>query len=231
MYCIKCGIKLSDTEKQCPLCGTVPFHPQLEMDDGEALYPENKYPKAQPKPLLFLIVVSTMFIVSLAVTLLCDLQINRTVTWSGLVAGALLIGYIIFIFPLWFRRPNPVIIAPCVFVATGLYLAYINYYCKGDWFLGFAFPLVGGIALITCSVITLLRYLRRGKLFIFAGAFFAMAGMMFPMEILINITFHRPEFVFWSLYPITALSIFGAMLIFLALFRPAREAMERKFFV
>ncbi len=231
MYCIKCGIKLSDTEKQCPLCGTVPFHPQLERDEGEALYPENKYPKAQPKPLLFLIVVSTMFIVSLAVTLLCDLQINRAITWSGLVAGALLIGYIIFIFPLWFRRPNPVIIAPCVFAATGLYLAYINYYCNGDWFLGFAFPLVGGIALITCSVITLLRYLRRGKLFVFAGAFFAMAGMMFPMEILINITFHRPEFVFWSLYPITALSIFGAMLLFIALFRPAREAMERKFFV
>jgi hypothetical protein len=35
----------------------------------------------------------------------------------------------------------------------------------------------------------------------------------------------------WSLYPLTALVLLGGMLIFLAICRPARETMERKFFL
>ena len=31
MYCIKCGVELADTEKQCPLCGTLVYHPELEQ--------------------------------------------------------------------------------------------------------------------------------------------------------------------------------------------------------
>ena len=29
MYCIKCGVELADSEKKCPLCGTVVFNPEL----------------------------------------------------------------------------------------------------------------------------------------------------------------------------------------------------------
>ena len=45
MYCVKCGVKLEDTEKMCPLCGTVVFHPDIKRDEVERLYPENNYPK------------------------------------------------------------------------------------------------------------------------------------------------------------------------------------------
>ena len=37
MYCIQCGVKLADTEKQCPLCGTVVFHPDLPRPEAEPL--------------------------------------------------------------------------------------------------------------------------------------------------------------------------------------------------
>jgi hypothetical protein len=47
MYCVKCGVKLEDTEKMCPLCGTMVFHPDIKRDDVERLYPENNYPKQQ----------------------------------------------------------------------------------------------------------------------------------------------------------------------------------------
>ena len=35
MYCIKCGVELSDSEEKCPLCGTVVFHPYIKRPDGE----------------------------------------------------------------------------------------------------------------------------------------------------------------------------------------------------
>ena len=40
MYCINCGVKLADSEKRCPLCGTVPYHPDIVRQEGEALLSE-----------------------------------------------------------------------------------------------------------------------------------------------------------------------------------------------
>ena len=49
MYCINCGVKLSDTEKKCPLCGTEVYHPTLKQGDASPLYPKNRNPKLQAK--------------------------------------------------------------------------------------------------------------------------------------------------------------------------------------
>lgn len=232
MYCVKCGVKLGDAEKKCPLCNTVPFHPEIERKTTEASYPENSYPRQQQvSPLVALIIVSTMCLIPFIVTLLCDLQVNRSITWSGYVMGALIVGYVIFILPFWFKKPNPVVFVPCGFAVVGLYVAYINYACDGNWFLSFAFPLIGGVALVVTAVVVLVKYLKRGRLFVFGGAILALGAMSFPMEILINVTFGTDKFYFWSLYPISVSVILGGLLIFLAAYKPARELMERKFFV
>ncbi len=231
MYCINCGVKLEDTEKVCPLCGTVPFHPDIKRNEAESLYPENRFPKHQMNTLAVMVMVTTMFIIPFIITLLCDLQINREVTWSGYVMGALLVAYVTVILPLWFRRPNPVIFVPCGFVSVGLYLWYINFAVGGDWFLGFAFPMVGGVGIIVTAVVALLRYVKKGKLYIFGGAALALGAFMPVLELLINITFSRQRFAFWSIYPLAAMIIMGGMLIFLAINRNVRESMERKFFI
>jgi hypothetical protein len=165
------------------------------------------------------------------IVLLCDWQISGTVTWSGYVIGALLLGYVALILPSWFRRPNPVIFVPCTFFAAGVYLAYINLVTDGNWFLTLALPITGGIGLIVTAVVTLTRYIRRGRLFIFGGAFMLLGAFMLPIELLVVYTFAAPTFVGWSLYPLVSLMILGGMLIFLGICRPARENMERKFFI
>ena len=231
MYCINCGVKLADTEHRCPLCGTEVFHPELLRKEVEPLYPEHREPAPQVNSRAAQIVWTTMVLIALLTTLLCDLQINGTVTWSGFVAGALGMGYVILILPFWFRKPNPVIFVPCGFAAVGLYLLYINFAVGGSWFLSFAFPVTGYVGLVVTAVVVLLKYLSRGRLYIFGGAMMALGAFMPLMEFLICITFDRPRFVGWSLYPFIALVLLGAMLIFLAIYRPARETMERKFFL
>ena len=52
MYCIQCGVQLSDTEKKCPLCGTVVFHPELKQPDASPLYPEDRYPARRGRPFM-----------------------------------------------------------------------------------------------------------------------------------------------------------------------------------
>lgn len=231
MYCIKCGVQLADTEKQCPLCGTRVFHPELEQAKASPLYPRKKYPIAQASPRAALVIVSAAFLLPMLITLLCDLQFNDRVTWCGYVIGALIMAYEMFVLPAWFKKPNPVIFVPCAFAALILYLLYINAATGGQWFLSFAFPVTGGITLIVTAVVVLMRYVPRGALYIFGGAFIALGVFMPVVEFLLDITFTAPKFIGWSMYPLVTFALLGGVLIFLAVNRPARETMERKFFI
>ena len=47
MYCIHCGVELSDSETVCPLCGTRVFHPDLPRQQGEPPFPPE--PSAHPE--------------------------------------------------------------------------------------------------------------------------------------------------------------------------------------
>ena len=230
MYCIHCGVKLADSEKKCPLCGTVPYHPEIPREPGEPLYPAHHYPATEVSPRAAQRVLLFLFVLPMIVTLLVDLRISHTVTWSGYVIGALFVSYVVLCLPGWFRKPNPVIFVPCGFVALGLYLLYIDLATGGGWFLSFAFPVTGGVALIVTAVVTLLRYVRGGRLYIFGGAIMALGAMMLLVEFLVVLTFDV-RFIGWSIYPLAVLAAIGGFLIYLAIDRPAREMFERKLFI
>ena len=230
MYCINCGVKLADTEKICPLCGVVVFHPDLTQGEGQHLYPPHRDPAPQVNSRVVQIVLTTAFLIPILITLLCDLRFNRAITWSGYVTGGLLTCYVLML-PMWFRRPNPVVFLPCDFLCIGAYLLYIDLVTEGSWFLSFALPVVGALGATVTAAVALLRYLRRGRLYIFGGTSVALGGFMLLVEFLLCITFPGVPFVGWSLFPLVILVLLGLMLIFLALCRPARETMERKFFL
>lgn len=229
MYCIKCGVKLADTETKCPLCHTVVCHPDFKQTAERPLYPSHTMPPSSARSQALNGAIIILFCIPLLVCFFADLSLDGKLEWFGYVAGALLVAYVAFALPLWFRKPNPVIFVPCSFVAVALYLLYINLATGGSWFLGFALPVVGGIGLITCTVVTLMYYLRRGRLYILGGAFMALGGFMLLVEFLVKMTFDLP-FIGWSLYPLCVLLLFGSLLIYLAINSAAREMMERKLF-
>ncbi|MBQ6839532.1 MAG: hypothetical protein IJO45_02445 [Oscillospiraceae bacterium] len=229
MYCIQCGVRLADTESKCPLCQTRVYHPEIHRPQVQPLYPQNEYPSDTRSSRALPISLTVLCITAALVVLLCDLQLHRKVTWSGYVIGALVIFYVALALPLWFRRPNPVIFTPCTFAAVAVYLLYIDLMTAGSWFLTFAFPVTGGVGLILTAMVTLLRYVHRGKLYIAGGGFLASGTFMVLIEFLLKHTFGT-AFIGWSLYPLTALVLLGGFLIFLGICRPAREAMERKVF-
>ncbi len=231
MYCINCGVKLSDTEKACPLCGTTVYHPELTQKSEEPLYPQNCYPKPRANSKGGQIVMITVFLLPLIITVLCDLQVSGRITWSGYVIGALLLCYELLVLPTWFQKPNPAIFVPCGFAAVALYLLYIDLATQGGWFVSFALPVTGIFCLVITAVVTLLQYVPKGALYILGGAAVALGAAMPLMGFLLNLTFFYPHFALWSLYPLTALVLLGGMLIFLAICRPARQTMERKFFI
>ena len=231
MYCAKCGVKLADTEESCPLCGTRAYHPDLPREAAPPSYPRGKYPARQPRSLVAQAVLTELFLLPCVVVLLVDLQFNGGVTWSGFAIGALIMAYVMMVLPLWFRRPNPVIFVPCGFAVIALYLLYIDLTVRGGWFLPFALPLTGGVCAIVTAVVALVKYAKKGYLFIFGGASIALGGMLLLSEFLLKLTFGIHRFIGWSLYPLAALVLLGGLLIFLGINRNAREVMERKLFI
>ena len=231
MYCINCGVQLADSQKKCPLCGTTVFHPEVPQPSGDPLYPEGRYPGSKVNRRNVMAIVTAIFLLPLFVTLQIDLQITDSVTWSGYVAGAILLSYIVIILPLWFRKPNPLVFVPCDFAALALYLLYINLVNHGIWFLSLALPLVGGLGILVTAVVILVRCLRRGLLYIFGGASLALGAFMPLVEYLIERTFDLPKFYGWSIYPLIVLALLGGVLLFLGTSATARETMERKLFI
>lgn len=228
MYCANCGVKLADTEKACPLCRTQAYHPAISRPETDPLYPPVK-PKASGNGAAALSgALLIVFAIPLLTCLVSDLQ-DGVLSWFFIVGGALALAYVILALPWWFKRPNPVIFVPCDFAAVLAYLLYLNVAMEGDWFLTFALPVAGGLGVVVSTVITLLRYLRGGRLYIFGGAFMALGGMVLLTEMLLTVTFGLP-FVSWSFYPLGVLVLLGGLLIYLGINRTAREMMERKLF-
>ena len=229
MYCIKCGVKLAETEQKCPLCNTVVYHPELERTAARPLYPSDNLPKNSSGSKVLNGAVIILFLIPLLVCLAADLLLDGKVEWFGYVAGALVVTYVAFALPRWFAKPMDVVFVPCSFAAVGAYLFYINFAVEGNWFWRFALPVVGGIGVMTCTIVILFHYLRRGKLYILGGAFVALGLFMLLIEFLLGIAFSL-SFIGWSIYPLVVLGLFGCLLIYLAINGAAREMIERKLF-
>ena len=231
MYCVKCGVALADTEKQCPLCNTLVYHPDIPREDAEPLYPHDSMPPKQPHPWGILLVVSILFLLPMTICLTADLSINGQLNWSGYVIGVLLMSYTILVLPSWFRKPNPVIFTPIGFAAIALFLLYVCLATGGSWFLPFAFPVTGFLCLLVTAVVVLCRYTRKGLLYVFGGASLAMGGFMVLLEFLLHITFGLPGIGTWSFYPMFVFALLGITLILIAIVPSFRESLSKKFFV
>ena len=232
MYCIKCGVELADSERVCPLCGTRVFHPDLPCGQGEPPYPPDEHPRHEEVSRIgVMFVVSVCMLLPAVISVLCDWRINGRITWSGFAVGGLVLLYILAALPMWFKRPDPVIFVPVDFVAVGLYLLYINFATGGHWFLSFAFPVTGAIGLLVSAAVALTYYLRGGYLYIYGGMLILGGGLAVLIEFLINLTFQIHETLFWSFYPMVAGIVLGLMLIVIAICKPLRESLRRKFFL
>ena len=231
MYCVKCGVELADSEKKCPLCGTPVFHPDIERKPAEPPFPPDRRHAENVSRVGILFVLTVLFVLPAAICLLCDWRINGGIVWSGYAAGGIALLYILVLLPMWFRHPNPVIFVPVDFAAIGLYLLYIDLATGGHWFLSFAFPVTGAIGVLVTAVVALTRYLHAGYLYIYGGGLILGGALAMLIEFLLNLTFQVHETFFWSFYPLVAGVLLGLMLIVIAVCKPLRESLRKKFFL
>ncbi len=227
MYCAKCGVKLADTEKRCPLCGTEAYHPEIERPEVDPLYPKDFVQKRELSKVTTHIIILTLFLIPILITLYCDLYINKAITWSAYTALSLSFLYIIMVLPYWFKKPTPAVFVPIDFLCVALMLHYINFATNGDWFLTLAFPIVLYLGITVTAFSVLLYYLKKGYLYVIGGFFIMLGLFMDIVELFLAITF-KTSFDGWSFYPMIPLVLIGLAMIAIAISRNARAILSRK---
>ena len=230
MYCVKCGVKLSEGQTVCPLCETKVYHPDIPVTE------ENTYPKIPFKSEEFnrkglMFVLTMIFLVPFILPVLLELGWHSDVSWSGYASGGTLIFYVAFVMPYWFKRPNPVIFTPITFaLAIGL-LLFICIETGGNWFMSFAFPVAGMLGIIVTAATAVLHYVKKGCLYTVGGTLIALGLWTVLLEFDIRTTFGVSTPFYWSLAPLTVLSVVGIMLIVIAIVKPLKESLRRIFFI
>ena len=229
MYCVKCGVELGEGERKCPLCLTPVYFPDLP--EPERAYPEFVNSKEEISTRGIYFILSMLMVIAAVISVVCDVTLYSSIVWSGYAVCGIALVYVIFVLPVWFIHRSPAIFLPLDFIAVGAYLLYVSLKTEGGWFLSFAFPIVGGVALIVCTVVILIYYLRCGRLYIFGGASIALAAFTVLIEFLIHLNFgitHSSLFI-WSLYPSLSLFLIGVMLIVIAIVKPFKESLKKIF--
>lgn len=229
MYCVKCGVRLTDGVQRCPLCQTPVWNPE-GTQEAEPTF-SDRYPlppKSRRYPILAFLTV-LLSAVSLTTLIFCLTVLHR-VSWSGFVMLGCALVYFAGIFPFWFERREPLIFVPLAFVLACGYLLYICLYTGGRWFLSFAFPVTMVVGALTTASVALFRFGKRRRLIKTGALLIAIGCSAMLVEFFEAITFGTRMFL-WSLYPVCAFSLIGLFLILCGLIPPWREAVERKLFL
>ncbi len=232
MYCARCGVELQKGAAACPLCGLRAYHPDITEQPEAPPYPRGELETVSHGGLLF--IANFLLAVVLVACLIVDLSLNASITWGGVAIAGLITGYIAVCLPLWFKRPNPVILFP-IAAAAGICLSlFLCIRFGGHWFMPFAFPVGGAALLIVEAVIVLTRHAvgtrKYRMLYIFGGAAIAVGGLCVLIEFLLKIAFGL-KMTWWSLYPLAVLFLFGMLLIIAGICRPLRRFLHKKLFI
>ena len=230
MYCIKCGVRLSDGQTVCPLCHTRVYHPELSEVEIPT-YPKRTFVSEEFNRKGLLFVITVLCLLPLLLPMTFELLWHGSVGWSGYVTGGVLLSYVWLILPCWFKRPNPTIFVPCGFAAAIVYLCYINLQTGGDWFLPFAFPVAGSLGVIVTAIVTLCHYFRGAGLYVFGGGLIGLGIWTVLIEFLIWVTFDHLGPIRWSMFSFLSLFVLGMMLIVISIVKPLKESLYKIFFI
>ena len=231
MYCVKCGVKLQEGVKACPLCGTPVWCPEAGEGAAPAAAYSDRYPVvSRQKRLTLLASLTVLLLAAVIACLVIALNTTGAMGWSFYVIVGTVAFYCICLLPFWFPHPHPMIFVPVAFLAACLLLFSICLYTGGRWFWSFAFPLTALLAALTIGAIALYRYVKRGTIFITGGLLLVIGGSCLLAEFFQHLTFHTPLFS-WSIYAASVFGFFGGFLILAGIIRPLREHLQRVFFI
>ena len=226
MYCYKCGVKLANSEKKCPLCNTkIP----VNSNQKEVLaYPKNIEEINNKVNISYLLRLSSLILVLISIIIvLCNLIVVGKVTWSIYVISSTvylccLLFFIsrrkIYISIFWSIVINEVFIFFIAFINNGI-----------DWYLMLAFPLIllsGLTSLFFYKILKLKKILR-----IISYSLVYISFSIVITEILIDLYKDNIINLSWSIISILPMVVIGLLLLIISFNDKLIDEIKRRIFI
>lgn len=228
-YCVNCGVKLAKSEKKCPLCNTKVINPNIKNNDFELAYPTavEMFNTLNHKFITFLIL--TILIGLTLITVLCDLIITGSISWSIYVIFSMLCvsSYLSFLL-----IRNIYISHTLVFISLELLLFVIAYLNNGmHWFVYLILPFL----LILWAYIMLCTFFirkRRTSLFrSFTICFSFSSVALIGIECSIDLFRFESINCTWSLYASLPILIISVLMFIISFNKRLLNEIKQRIFI
>ena len=235
-YCVHCGVRLGESEKRCPLCGTPVIDPL-----GESAAPVPRaYPVRGPEQELkrskrfFLSLFALILVSPSALCLMIDLLAGGRPSWSIYPASALFLLYIAIAVPIilpWERRPSVSLLLSfgVCFLTLSLFLFLVERRsASGQWFFPIALPAIAFFTILCALIALLYRRDRLNKLTLLAALFMAVAVECLLIEQLCSLALEGKTLLVWSPFAAGPCVFISLVLFFINGNHSVREEVRRR---
>ena len=230
-YCVHCGVRLGESERRCPLCGTPVLDP-LEPIPADA---PRAYPVRTPEQELkrnkrfILLLLALVLLLPAALCLVIDCLLGDGLLWSLYASGAMILLFITAAVPLVLPRYRAYAFVITAFISLNLYLWMVERVSGSvGWFLPIAFP---ALAVASGLLTGMILFFRRGglnKLTLAASALLAVAVECLVIEAFCILAQGAAMKFVWSPFVLAPCLFLSFSLFFINGNRAVREEVRRR---
>ena len=228
MYCYKCGVKISDAERKCPLCHTkMPYH---KLGNDKPSYSNKIDDIGRHIDFHYLARLILLILCFLGIiTFLCNYFINGKITWSIYVLSSIVYLSTQVSF-LYFKNK----FVPAILNLFGIeYLLFtIAYMTNGmNWYLYLVMP---NIFIIWLLIVLCIFFFRKKKRRLTRGTaviLLVISIILVVTEILVDLFRNNAVNLKWSLYASLPILIVSLIIFVISFNRRLIEEVKRRIFI
>lgn len=229
-YCVNCGVELSASATECPLCNTPVINPK-DLGGGRAEPPfprEKGQVETVKRKDLGLLVSAVVLATAVPCGLLNLLVFNKT-AWSLAVIGVCVILWVMLVPVVIYTKQSVYISILLDGLAIVVYLYMLAYMVHSDdWFWGLGVPIVLLLTVLAEIFTFCVRRLPRSFLTIALYVFTVLGIGCVGLEIMIDLYVTGKIAILWSAVVLTVCVIVDITIITVLSRRRLRNAVRRR---
>jgi len=189
-FCVNCGVKLGESECDCPLCECPvvnPMEPELLPENFERPYPKRRDTLKNIVDRKFIIsAISILYILPIILCLIIDIDLNSEITWSAISTVGIILCWTVIFLPFIVDKKFTSL---CITIDSALII--LLFYAIAwntnafNWILILAMPITAIIYIILILMIYFVKREILHDLYIGAFAFSAIGVFCIMTELLV----------------------------------------------
>lgn len=230
-YCVNCGVELGGSERSCPLCRTVVYNPNDKAEhDRDPRYPNVPVSGVKLHSRDLVLPIALLLLIPVIISIVCDFLTSERLSWSLFVASSIALTAVFMLPPLAQTRQRAL---PCVladWLATTLFIYFLDLHTPGKWFLPVGLPLCLVSGALVVTIAALFVYVKLEKLVYTAIILFSAGIVTVCFDALVSAYLDTLR-VSWSFYVLVPCAVLAVVALLVNRNKRLKEHVKHRFFV